>query len=136
MAEIKSYGGAGSAFDQVEKWFGKQATGASIPKDILDNMEQVNKSISDNAGSTYNTKLGGINQNYRSNFQPVKIAGAKSGSGPAAGMDGDGVRHRRWAVGSSGRNDRGIAGPFEVVEALVIPSQMGDAGRLCGPICL
>ncbi len=75
MAEIKSYGGAGSALDRVEGWLGKQATGASIPKDILDNMEQVNKTISDNAGSAYNTKLGSINQNYRSNFQPVKVAG-------------------------------------------------------------
>lgn len=74
IAEIKSFGGAGSAIDRVEGWLGKQATGASIPKDILDNMEQVNKSVSDNAGTNYNTKLGGINQNYRSNFQPVKVA--------------------------------------------------------------
>ena len=81
MPEIKSYGGAGSAMDQIEGWLGKQTSGASIPADILKNMEEVNKSISDSAAKNYDTKLGSINQNYHANFKP-SVKAATSGATP------------------------------------------------------
>jgi hypothetical protein len=83
MPEIKSYGGAGSAMDQIEGWFGKQTSGASIPADILKSMEEVNKSISDSAAKNYDTKLGSINQNYHANFKPSVKAATSGGTATA-----------------------------------------------------
>ncbi len=76
LQEIKSYGGAGSAADRVIGYLGKQATGASIPGNILTDMENLHGAISGDAANSYDAKLNGINQNYRSNFKPV--AGQKT----------------------------------------------------------
>lgn len=76
MAEIQSYGGAGSAFDRVSAFLGKQATGASIPDNVLKDMEALHGAIADNAQTKYANKLKGINQNYGSNFQPVQMDSA------------------------------------------------------------
>lgn len=71
MAEIHSYAGAGSALDKVEGWLGKQISGESIPKDILDNMEQLHGQLSQNSYKTYQDKLQTTNNVYRSNFTPA-----------------------------------------------------------------
>lgn len=84
MAEISQYGGAGSLLDRVQGYLGKQATGASIPKDILDDMEKLHDSLGGNAAKNYNDKLSAVNQNYRSNFQPVPM-GSKSNAGGGTG---------------------------------------------------
>lgn len=84
MPELKTYGGAGSAADQIEGWLGKNLTGESIPANILKNMEEVNRSISDSAAKNYDTKLGSINQNYHSNFKPAVKAAASGGAVPDA----------------------------------------------------
>jgi len=80
MPEIHSYAGAGSAWDRVTGFLGKQASGASIPADVLNDMEALHRAIASNAQTKYGNKLKSINQNYGSNFQPVQMETA-----PAAG---------------------------------------------------
>jgi hypothetical protein len=80
MPEIHSYAGAGSAWDRVTGFLGKQASGASIPADVLNDMEALHTAIASNAQTKYGNKLRSINQNYGSNFQPVQMETA-----PAAG---------------------------------------------------
>ena len=80
MPEIHSYAGAGSAWDRVTGFLGKQASGASIPADVLNDMEALHTAIASNAQTKYTNKLKSINQNYGSNFQPVQMETA-----PAAG---------------------------------------------------
>ncbi len=90
MPEIASYGGAGSAFDNVMGFLGKKASGASIPPDVLNDMETLHGAIASNAQTKYQNKLGVINQNYGSSFQPVQmqnVGSAKpSAPPPAAGF--------------------------------------------------
>jgi cell division septation protein DedD len=90
MPEIASYGGAGSAFDNVMGFLGKKASGASIPADVLNDMETLHGAISSNAQTKYQNKLGVINQNYGSSFQPVQMQNAASAKPsappPAAGF--------------------------------------------------
>jgi hypothetical protein len=76
MPEIASYGGAGSAFDNVMGFLGKKATGASIPADVLNDMESLHGAIASNAQTKYQNKLAVINQNYGSNFTPVQMQSA------------------------------------------------------------
>jgi hypothetical protein len=85
MPEIASYGGAGSAFDNVMGFLGKKASGASIPADVLNDMETLHGAISSNAQTKYQNKLGVINQNYGSNFTPVQMQSSAS-TGNAGGM--------------------------------------------------
>jgi hypothetical protein len=80
MAEIGSYSGAGSAADRVMGFLGKQATGASIPDSVLNDMASLHQGIASNAQKTYASKLQVINQNYGSNFQPVNIGGGGGGT--------------------------------------------------------
>ena len=84
VQELKAYGGAGSVGDKIEGWLGGKLSGASIPANILDSMDQFHQSIADNQAKSYNTKLDGINQNYRSNFKPVKATGGASQQGGGA----------------------------------------------------
>ena len=96
MSEIESYGGAGSAFDRVEAFLGKQASGASIPDDVLNDMATLHQSIVDNAKQTYASKLKVVNQNYGSSFSPVDIdlpgnvskTPPRGATGKARGADG------------------------------------------------
>jgi hypothetical protein len=59
--------------------------GQPIPKDVLDDIESLHKTLTDNAGSAYNTKLDGINQNYHANFKPVPGAKKSATSGHSVG---------------------------------------------------
>ena len=86
MPEIASYGGAGSAFDNVMGFLGKKASGASIPADVLNDMETLHGAIASNAQTKYQNKLGVINQNYGSNFTPVQMQSSSGSTGNAGGM--------------------------------------------------
>lgn len=71
MAEIHSYAGAGSALDKVEGFLGKQISGASIPPDVLNDMEKLHAQLSSNSFKSYTDKLQTTNNVYRSNFLPA-----------------------------------------------------------------
>jgi hypothetical protein len=83
MPEIHSYGGAGDAADRVMGFFGKQTSGASIPDDVLNDMESLHGAIATNAQTLYGNKLKVINQAYGSKFQPVDLGGPPSSAGAA-----------------------------------------------------
>jgi len=103
MAEIGSYGGAGSALDRVKGFLGKQTTGASIPDDVLSDMETLHQAIAGNAQKTYANKLKNTNSTYGSSFQPVNMGGPPAGAtGKAKGSDG------KWHW-TDGKQDLGVA---------------------------
>lgn len=70
--EIEQYGGAGSAWDRVKGFLGKQVSGASIPDDVLNDMSSVSKTYRDNAGTKYQRDLDVTNSTYGSNFTVPK----------------------------------------------------------------
>jgi len=112
MSEISAYGGAGSAFDRVSAFLGKQTSGASLPADILNDMAGLHQGVTDNARNAYSNNLKVINQNYGSNFQPVDLGrGGARTAGPPAGAVGkapgsDGKMHYHDQRG----NDLGVVG--------------------------
>jgi hypothetical protein len=81
MPEISSYGGAGSAWDRIQGFFGKQATGASIPPDILNDMEKMHQAVASNAKTAYQRNLQVINKNYGAAFEPVEFEQGAGGGG-------------------------------------------------------
>jgi hypothetical protein len=85
MAEISSYGGAGSALDRVQAFFGKQTSGASIPPNVLNDIESLHQAIGANAQTLYGNKLKVINSAYGSKFQPVDLGTGQSGGNLPAG---------------------------------------------------
>jgi hypothetical protein len=97
MAEISSYGGAGAAADRVMGFLGKQASGASIPNNVLNDMESLHQSIAGNAKRTYANKLKNTNQTYGSSFQPVDMGGGtvkmKAPNGQTKDVSPDEVEH-------------------------------------------
>lgn len=76
MAEIQNYGG-GSLWDSIKAKAGKALTGESIPKNILDDMEQMQTLMSEGSRSKYLNTLATVNQNYGSTFKPVEMEGLK-----------------------------------------------------------
>ena len=76
MSEIESYGGAGSAADKVKSFLGKATSGASIPPDVLNDMETLHQTIAQNAADLHNKSVQVINGTYGSNFKPVRFGGA------------------------------------------------------------
>jgi hypothetical protein len=78
--EIEQYQGAGSLLDRINGKIGKVTAGQPIPSDVMDDIQALHQAISGNAAGNYNAKLNGINQNYRSNFQPVKVAPPQGGA--------------------------------------------------------
>jgi hypothetical protein len=97
MAEISSYGGAGAAADRVMGFLGKQASGASIPDNVLNDMQSLHQSIAGNAKRTYANKLKNTNQTYGSNFEPVDMGGGtvkmKAPNGQTKDVSPDEVEH-------------------------------------------
>jgi hypothetical protein len=97
MAEIGSYGGAGSAADRVMGFLGKQASGASIPDNVLNDMDSLHQAIAGNAKRTYANKLKNTNQTYGSSFQPVEMGGGtvkmKAPNGQTKDVSPDEVEH-------------------------------------------
>src|SRR5262249_15928926 len=60
MAEIESYSGAGSAVDKIKAFFGKAESGASIPPDVLKDMESLHAAVTGNARKAYERKIKSI----------------------------------------------------------------------------
>ena len=75
IAEIKQYGGTGSALDRIEGWLGKNATGESIPPDVVNDMESFHHNLATVSGTTYGNRLKQINSRYGSTLQPVDLQG-------------------------------------------------------------
>jgi hypothetical protein len=71
--EIEQYAGGGSAWDRLVGHVGKQLTGASIPSNVLDDMEKIQQIQADGAKAKYENSLKVINQSYGSTFKPVDI---------------------------------------------------------------
>jgi hypothetical protein len=97
MAEISSYGGAGSALDRIQGFLGKQASGASIPANVLDDMDSLHQAIAGNAQNTYANKLKNVNATYGSHFEPVNMGGGtvkmKAPNGQIKDVSPDEVEH-------------------------------------------
>ncbi len=91
-AEIAQYEGAGSLLDRIQGRIGKLIAGQPIPADVMKDIEDLHKAIAGNATNAYNTRLNGINQNYRSSFQPVK-GEAQQGGGKITVTAPDGSKH-------------------------------------------
>lgn len=70
MAEVHQYSSAGNLVDNVEGWLMKHATGASIPSDILDAMEQVHGTMLNGAKTKYANEVNLINRNYGAGIDP------------------------------------------------------------------
>lgn len=81
MAEINQYAGQGSALDQIEGWFGKKLTGASLDNRVLNSMEQFHSTLAQNAERTHENAVSAINQAYGSKFAPIVLPNAPKPSG-------------------------------------------------------
>jgi hypothetical protein len=93
MPEIHSYGAAGSAYDRVMGFLGRQASGASIPDDILNDMASLHGALAQNASRKYANTLQVVNQTYGSKFEPVEFAGGGGGGGSVQVTDPSGGVH-------------------------------------------
>lgn len=71
MAEIGSYSGAGSLADSVKAKLGKLASGASIPADLLADMESLHQAVLSNAQTSRDRKLKNLDDNYHSKYAPA-----------------------------------------------------------------
>ena len=80
MPEIESYGAAGSALDRIKGFIGKQASGASIPEGILNDMQSVSQMVTKGAQDKYQQDIKGINSWYGAKFEPM-AGGAPGGGG-------------------------------------------------------
>lgn len=80
-AEIEQYQGAGSLLDRIQGKIGGLASGETIPKDVLDDIDALHKTLSESSAKSYNDKLDALNQNYHANFKPVQSKNTSSGSG-------------------------------------------------------
>lgn len=90
MPEIESYGGAGSALDNIKGWIGKRATGASIPDDVLNDMSSVSKMVTQGAETRHESDISNLNKTYGSSFQPMANT-APSKAVPTARSIGDSI---------------------------------------------
>lgn len=82
MSEISSYEGAGSLADHIQAWLGKHVSGASIPPDILNDMDQLHQAVADNAQTAYERKVQSNRYTYNSNFQPQKFQSSSPQASP------------------------------------------------------
>jgi hypothetical protein len=101
MAEISAFGGAGSAWDRIVGYFGKQASGASIPPDVLKDMGALQQTLEGNATTKYQRDLKMVNSRFGSNFQPVDLSQTPTGGvgGGAGAPAGGGMIYARDAQG-------------------------------------
>ncbi len=88
--ELEAFGGAGSLFDKLSGALGKGASGASISKSVLDDIEKMHQSIRNGSDKAYNDKLDAINQNYHAGFK--KTPSTRS-AGTVRARDPQGVLH-------------------------------------------
>lgn len=78
--EIEQYAGGGSLWQRLEGHLGKQLSGKSIPDSVLNDMAEIQKIQADGSQAKYENSLKTINQNYGSQFQPVKMETVNSGA--------------------------------------------------------
>lgn len=111
ISEISAYGGAGSALDRVKAFLGKQTAGASIPENILQDMDSLHAAVAKNAQSRYANDLKVTNATYGSKFTPVDLSGdvpqSSNGSGKAKTATGKNghkivVRGGKWVDAITG----------------------------------
>ncbi len=81
LNEMNAYGGGGSAWDRINAWIGKQSSGASIPANILNDMEAVNKGVAQNARTAYQRNVDITNQSFGSTFKPIDFSSNSPSSG-------------------------------------------------------
>jgi hypothetical protein len=106
FTEIANYGG-GSLWQKLVGHLGKAISGRSIPDSVLNDMGEMQDIMAKGAQSKYENSLKTINQNYGSNFKPVKMDMTQSARPPGATMKvpgSDGKIH--W---SDGKQDLGVA---------------------------
>lgn len=70
--EVDQYQGAGSLLDKIQGRIGSLVAGQPIPADVLKDIESLHSTLRESATKAYKNRIDGINQNYRSNFQPIK----------------------------------------------------------------
>jgi len=108
----------GSIGRQINTWFDKAGKGQLPPQSVQEFSNLVDR-LSDAKSTSYQTGLNVVNQNYGSNFQPVKIQSAngpaQSGSnGPAQGYTrikaSDGSMHDlpTQNIGAARQRDPGL----------------------------
>jgi hypothetical protein len=80
--EVDQYGGAGSTYDKLAGAIGGVLTGKNITDTVLNDMDALQKTVSQNAGKLHANKVSVINQAYGSKFEPMKFdAGGAQGGG-------------------------------------------------------
>jgi len=72
--EIEQYQGAGSLFDRIAGWAGKQVEGQPIRKKILDDMSSLTQILTANSKTQRDRTLQSIDNTYRSGFSTVAPA--------------------------------------------------------------
>lgn len=85
--EIDQYEGGGSLWQRMEGHFGKQLTGQSIPKSVLDDMADIQAIQVKGAAEKYHNSLAGINKRYGSTFSPVQMEDLNGNGGANAPVD-------------------------------------------------
>lgn len=93
--ELEAYAGAGSIFDRIEGKIGKWTAGASIPPDILKDLQDMHNSFESNAAKAYDSRLSSVNQNYHSHFKSV----APAANAPAATAPAQQIRRYNPSTG-------------------------------------
>ena len=83
--EIHQVAGAGSAVQRFDAFVGKQASGASLPDSILNNLSSISDIYQKNAYNRYVNRINGANQNYGGHAKPVPMTGAGGGT-PSASL--------------------------------------------------
>lgn len=97
MNEIEQYAGAGSALDKITGFLGKQASGTSIPPDVLKDMSTVSESYRQNAATKFQRDLDVTNHFYGSNFTVPDSLKQASGGSVIYARDPQGVLHKASA---------------------------------------
>ena len=93
-AEIESYGGAGSLWDSIQGRLQKLATGQSIPKDVLDDMEKLHSTLAGNAQKTYDNHRASMKQLYNADIPPAQLPNPPRPAASAQRKVGDTVNYQ------------------------------------------
>jgi ribosomal protein S9 len=81
MAEIGKYSGAGNLADRIEGYLGKAISGASIPPQILNDMQQLHQKMLQGPLEKHVRDTNTINQTYNTKFTPQGSSSSQP-SGP------------------------------------------------------
>jgi hypothetical protein len=91
--DVDQFGGAGNLYDKLAGKVGGVLTGKDITDSVLNDMDAVQKTVSQNASLLHANKVATINASYGSKFQPMQFgagnsqatSGSSAPSGPPAG---------------------------------------------------